>query len=64
MSIAILVVLVYLKCVGYCHVQYDFRRKANSTNIMTGATSGSGTAYPFGAPEFTPVFSGVRVAGL
>ena len=28
----------------------------------TGATSGAGTAYPFGAHEFTPVFSGVRVA--
>jgi hypothetical protein len=26
-----------------------------------GATSGTGTAYPSGAPEFTPVFSGVRV---
>ena len=28
---------------------------------MTGAISGSGTAYPSGAPEFTPGFSGVRV---
>ena len=27
-----------------------------------GATSGAGTACPSGAPEFTPVFSGVRVA--
>ena len=27
----------------------------------TGATSGAGTAYPSEAPEFTPVFSGVRV---
>ena len=27
----------------------------------TGATSGAGTAYPFEAPDFTPVFSGVRV---
>jgi hypothetical protein len=27
----------------------------------TGATSGSGTTYPSGAPEFIPVFSGVRV---
>jgi hypothetical protein len=23
---------------------------------MTGATSGAGTAYPSGAPEFTPAF--------
>ena len=28
---------------------------------MTGATSGAGTAYPSGAPEFTPVFSGILV---
>jgi len=28
---------------------------------MTGATYGAGTAYPFGAPESTPVFSGVHV---
>jgi len=27
----------------------------------TGATSGARTAYPSGAPEFTPVFSGVCV---
>jgi len=26
-----------------------------------GVTSGAGTAHPSGAPEFTPVFSGVRV---
>jgi hypothetical protein len=26
-----------------------------------GATSGTGTAYPSGAPEFTPGISGVRV---
>ena len=27
----------------------------------TDVTSGAGTAYPYGAPEFTPPFSGVRV---
>jgi hypothetical protein len=27
----------------------------------TGVTSGAGTAYPSGAPEFTPMFSGFRV---
>jgi hypothetical protein len=26
-----------------------------------GVTSGTGTTYPFGSPEFTPVLSGVRV---
>jgi hypothetical protein len=29
--------------------------------MTTGATSGAGTAYPSGAPEFTPGFSWVRV---
>ena len=29
-------------------------------SITTSATSGAGTAYPSGAPEFTPGFSGVR----
>jgi hypothetical protein len=28
---------------------------------MTGATNGGRTAYPFGAPGFTPVFGGVHV---
>jgi hypothetical protein len=27
----------------------------------TDSTSGEGTAYPSGAPEFTPGFSGVRI---
>jgi hypothetical protein len=31
-----------------------------SYNIIT-VTRGAGTAYPSGAPEFTPDFSGVRV---
>jgi hypothetical protein len=30
-------------------------------SYTTGVTSGTGTAYPSGAPEFTLVFSGVRV---
>ena len=29
---------------------------------MTGVTSGVGTVYPHGAPEFTPLFSGLCVA--
>ena len=28
----------------------------NTTFDTTGATSGAGTAYPSGAPEFTPGF--------
>jgi len=30
--------------------------------LLTGVTSGTGAAYPSGAHEFTPGFSGVRVA--
>ena len=37
---------------------YLFPRSRFNT---TGATSATGTAYPSGAPEFTPVFSGIRV---
>jgi hypothetical protein len=37
-----------------------YHRVCNKINT-TGATSGAGTAYPSGAPEFTPCFSGVRV---
>ena len=29
-----------------------------SLHWRIGATSGAGTAYPFGAPEFTPVLEG------
>jgi len=32
-----------------------------SSCFLSGATSGAGTAYPFGAHEFTPGFSGIRV---
>jgi hypothetical protein len=38
-----------------------YHRLCNKSNT-TGVTSGAGTAYPSGAPEFTPVFSGIRVA--
>ena len=31
-------------------------------SITTGVVSGTGTAYPFGAPELTPVLNWVRVA--
>jgi len=33
----------------------------NESKTM-GATSGAGTAYLSGAPEFTPVFSGIHVS--
>ena len=36
---------------------YRICKKSNTT----GVTSGAGTAYPSGAPEFTSCFSGVRV---
>jgi len=31
-----------------------------TTHLIT-ITCGAGSAYPFGAPEFIPVFGGVRV---
>ena len=37
-----------------------YHRVCNQINT-TGVTSGAGTAYPFGASEFTPDFSGFRV---
>ena len=37
-----------------------YHRVCNYINT-TGVTSGAGTAYPYGVPEFTPGFSGVRV---
>ena len=42
---------IYLLCLG------DVFNQINTT----GVTSGAGTTNPSGAPEFTPVFSGVRV---
>ena len=42
---------------------YILDRSGNHQKITPnqGVTSGAGTAYPSGAPEFTPVISGVRV---
>jgi len=39
---------------------YD-RQVCNNRSNTICATSRAGTAYPFRTPEFTPVFSGVRV---
>jgi hypothetical protein len=36
-----------------------FRMETGMLN-STGPTSGTGTAYPSGAPEFTPGFMGIR----
>jgi hypothetical protein len=41
--------------------QWSKEKVQKDQQLLTGATSGAGTAYPSGAPEFTPVFSGVRV---
>jgi hypothetical protein len=35
-----------------------FCSKSNTTSVLCG----TGTVYPSGEPEFTPLFSGVRVA--
>ena len=44
----------------FCILFYSVLFFCNQINT-TGATSGAATAYPSEAPEFTPVFSGVRV---
>jgi hypothetical protein len=38
-----------------------YHRVCNHIN-MTGSTSGAGTVYPSGAPEFNPGYSGFRFA--
>ena len=43
----------------YISTTQTYHRGCNQINT-TGATSGEGTAYISGTPEFTPVFSGVR----
>ena len=40
-----------------------YYRDSNKSN-MTAATNGAGTAYPTGAPLFTPVLSGVVLLDL
>jgi len=39
----------------------NYHRDCNWSN-MVGATSGAGTAYRYVAHEYTPGFSGIRVA--
>jgi len=47
----------------YTGVQHDFHIRLVSFNSnTTGVTCGAGTANRSGAPEFIPVFNGVRVA--
>jgi hypothetical protein len=38
-----------------------FSKQISLNSGTTGTTSGSGTAYPSGAPEVTQIYSGVRV---
>jgi hypothetical protein len=58
-----------IKCVSYytCRKHFSvlssfmtYRQFCGYSNT-TGAISGAGTAYPSRAPEFTPIFSGIRV---
>ena len=41
--------------------QFQGENKLHFDERMLSATSGAGTAYPSEPPEFTPVFSGIRV---
>ena len=44
-----------------CQSEVEVSIPNNNLINTTGATSGAGTAHPSGVPEFSPVFSGVRV---
>jgi hypothetical protein len=47
---------------NWCQTRFSFQMMFVSFNSnTTGVTSGAGTTYPSGAPEFTPIFSGVPV---
>jgi len=52
---------VFSRSKTFRHCIMEGRRCSESGINTTGATSGAGTAHPSGAPEFTPVFSGVCV---
>ena len=52
----IIILLIMHLIIGY-GLFWTYHRFCNKINT-TGATSRVGTAYPSGAPEFTPVFSG------
>jgi hypothetical protein len=59
------IIITYIQLLCHEHFQLLFsfmtyHRVCHYINT-TGATSGARTAHPSGAPEFTPVFSGVRV---
>ena len=45
-------------CPSRCPCQMMF---VSCNSNMTGAISGAGNVYTFGAPEFTPGFSAIRV---
>ena len=56
---SLFVLFIFGHCVVW-YLQILNHRVCNQINTM-GATSGAGPVYPFGAHEFTPVFSGVRI---
>jgi hypothetical protein len=41
-------------------VNVTYHRFSNKNNTM-GGTSGAGTGYPIGSPEFIPLFNGVHI---
>ena len=45
----------------YYSISFVKRTRLCNKSNTTGGTRGTGTAYPFWSPEFTPVFSEVRV---
>jgi len=56
--------LCYLYFFTYTGVKHDFHNQTMFVSFnsnMMGVTCGAGTANHFGAPGFTPGFSGIRV---
>ena len=53
-----------LQNILYKNLTIQFATKIKYLSNMTGATSGAGTAYTFGAPEFTPFVVGLVLLDL
>ena len=62
-GIHVLFMLFVFIYVFWCQTRYQYQMAVVwFNNNATGITNGEGITYPSGAPAYTPVFSGVRVA--
>ena len=60
-SLIIIIKQLYKIKMSINHTRTLNTRYFHQRTYTTSATSGAGTTYPSGEPEFTPVFSGVHV---